>query len=363
MVKTHNHLWPKVVSWRNLCAAYDRCRRRKRGKPEAAEFDFAWESELLRLQRELCDGSYLPGPYRNFYIYEPKRRRISAAPFRDRVVHHALVRVLEPIYERRFIHDSYACRRRKGTHRAILRAQHYLRQHAFYLKTDIVRFFPNVDHVILLDTIGRNIRDPPLLDLVAKIIRSGVGVLANEATEHLFPGDDLFALLRPKGLPIGNLTSQFFANVLLDPIDHFIKEELRVPGYVRYADDLVLFGDDKQQIWEWRDRLHDRLGASRLTLHARKTQIRPARSGLKFLGMVLHRDSRRLQQSTLVRFNRRLRRLRWLWKHGQTTQYDIRRSLAASVAYANFGNSRGILRDLWRRVRFCRASRPATASN
>ncbi|HEY5315564.1 MAG TPA: hypothetical protein VIK18_23740 [Pirellulales bacterium] len=105
------------MSWENLCAAYARCRRRKRGKPEAAEFEFAWESELLRLQRELRDGSYLPGPYRNFYIFEPKRRKISAAPFRDRVVHHAVVRVLEPIYERRFIDDSYACRRHKGTRR------------------------------------------------------------------------------------------------------------------------------------------------------------------------------------------------------------------------------------------------------
>ena len=152
MARTYRNLWPRVVSWDNLTAAYQRCRRRKRSNPDSARFDFAWESELLRLQQELRDGSYQPGEYRNFYIHEPKRRKIGAAPFRDRVVHHAVVRVLEPIYERRFIQDSYACRRHKGTHRAIARTQFYLRRHSFYLKTDIVRFFPNVDHAVLLAT-------------------------------------------------------------------------------------------------------------------------------------------------------------------------------------------------------------------
>ncbi len=113
MAKTYRHLWPQVVAWENLCLAYRKCRRRKRSKPDAVRFDFAWESELLRLQRELVTGSYAPGPYHHFLIHDPKQRLISAAPFRDRVVHHAVVNVLEPLFERRFIHDSYACRRGK----------------------------------------------------------------------------------------------------------------------------------------------------------------------------------------------------------------------------------------------------------
>lgn len=354
MAHTHGNLWPRLTSWKHLCWAYQRCRRRKRTKPEAAAFEFNWEAELLRLQRELVAGAYAPGEYRNFYIHEPKRRKISAAPFRDRVVHHAVVGVLEPIYERRFTHDSFACRRGKGTHKAIERAQEYLRRHRFSLKTDIVRFFPNVDHEVLLATVRRSIRDKNVLSLVDQIVASGVGVLASEATEELFPGDDLFALARPKGLPIGNLTSQFFANVLLDGIDHFIKEDLRVPGYVRYADDLVLFGDDKRAMWEWHDRLRARLADLRLKLHPDKTQLRPSSAGLKYLGFVLKPDGRRLQQSTLLRLNRRLRRLRWLWRWRAVRPDAIRASLSATRAHAEFGNSRGVLRHVLRRARFAR---------
>ena len=354
MAHTFRSLWPQLVSWENLLAAYRRCLRRKRGRSDAAAFDFAWETELLRLQRDLCAGTYSPGAYRNFYIHEPKRRKISAAPFRDRVVHHAIVRVLEPLYEPRFICDSYACRRRKGTHRALRRAQYYARRHRFFLKTDIVRFFPNTDQAILLDTIFRRVRDERMRDLIAVVIASGAGVLAEEATHEFFPGDDLFSCIRPTGLPIGNLTSQFFANVLLDPVDHFVKEQLRVPGYVRYADDFVLFGDRKEQLWEWHDALRRRLADLRLKLHRQKTQVRPSRSGLKFLGFVVKPSGRRLQQSTLVRFNRRLRRLKWQWQHGLVSLEQIRASLCSTHAHAQFGNSQGVLRDVWRRVCFQR---------
>jgi len=357
MAITFGNLWPAMVSWENLVAAYRRCRRGKRSKPEAAQFDFAWESELLQLQRELEDGVYEPGEYRNFYIHEPKRRKISAAPFRDRIVHHALVRVLEPIYEPRFLSDSYACRRGKGTHRAILRAQQYLRRHEYCLKTDIVRFFPNVDHEVLAQIIRRRVCDRRILALIDRIIASGEGVLRDEGTNTYFPGDDLFAVSRPKGLPIGNLTSQFFANVLLDPVDHFVKEDLRVPGYLRYADDLLLFGANKQQLWDWRDALGERLAALRLRLHAGKTQVRPTSCKLKYLGLVLQRDGRRIQQSTLTRLSRRLRRWRWLWKHGVANSKELRHSLAATASHGSFANSRGVLRDIWRRARFRRGDR------
>lgn len=352
MAHTYRGLWPQVVAWENLVEAYRRCRRRKRSKPEAAAFEFAWESELLTLQRELIDGSYMPGPYVNFYIFEPKKRKISAAPFRDRVVHHAVVSILEPLFERRFIFDSYACRRGKGTHRAADRAQEYLRRYRYYLKTDVVRFFPNVDHDVLLSVIGEHIRDERLMDLIRLIIASGEGVLRDEATNDFFPGDDLFALLRPRGLPIGNLTSQFFANVLLDIVDHFVKEELQVPGYVRYADDLLLFADDKEQLWQWRDALRERLCNLRLKLHRHKTHVGQCADGLKFLGLVLFRDGRRLPQETVQRFSRRLRRLRWLRSNRRVSFAQIRASLKSWLAYAVQTNSIGIRRALWRRVKF-----------
>ena len=275
MAKSYCNLWPQIVSWDNLFAAYHKCRRGKRYEPEAARFDFDWERQLLVLQQELLTGTYQPAAYRNFYIHEPKRRKISAAPFRDRVVHHSLVRVLEPIYERRFIFDSYACRIGKGTHAAIDRAQGYLRRHKFLLKTDIVKFFPNVDHEVHRRIIAKSVRDDRTMALVDLILASGEGVLREEATNHLFPGDDLFSLLRPRGIPIGNLTSQFFANVLLDQLDHHVKETMRVLGYVRYADDMILFCDCKEELWQYRTSIAEFLQSLRLTIHPHKTFVQP----------------------------------------------------------------------------------------
>lgn len=355
MARSYRNLWPEVTSWSNLMLAYRRCRRRKRYKPAAVEFEACWESNLLRLQRELLEGCYQPGAYRHFHVFDPKPRKISAAPFRDRIVHHAVVNVLEPLYERRFIPDSYACRRGKGTHLAIRRAQYYLRARRFYLKTDIVKFFPNVDHQVLLELLERTIRDPRLMQLIRTIVESGRGILDDEAAPSYFPGDDLFAISRPRGLPIGNLTSQFFANVLLDPLDHFIKETLRVPGYVRYADDLVLFGDSKSYLWDCHHAVAAELARLRLKLHANKTQLRPCHRRLTFLGFSLSQSGRRLTQDGIRRFNRRLRRQRWLLKHGRLTPRDVGNSLRCWVSHANQANSKGIRRQLWKKVRFSRS--------
>lgn len=352
MARTYRNLWPDVVAWENLLLAYRKCRRRKRYKTVATAFDFRWEENLLQLQRELCDGNYQPGEYRHFHISEPKPRKISAAPFRDRVVHHALVTILEPIFERRFIYDSYACRRGKGTHRALDRAQYYLRRFDWCLKTDVVRFFPNVDHELLFRQISRSVSDERVLDLITVILRSGEGVLCDEATHHVFPGDDLFSVLRPRGLPIGNLTSQFFANVFLDPIDHFIKEQLRVPGYVRYADDLLLFGDTRQSLWQYRDAVADCLADKRLCLHPAKTHVRPTGTGVSFLGFRVGRNTRRLCQTAIRRFRRRMRQLQWDRKHGRTDFKTIRTSLQAWLVHSGTANTEGLRKDLLRALRF-----------
>jgi hypothetical protein len=189
------------------------------------------------------------------------------------------------------------------------------------------------------------------MKLIAVILQSGVGVLDDEATPGYFPGDDLFALSRPTGLPIGNLTSQFFANVLLDPIDHFVKEQLRAPGYVRYADDLVLFADDKDFLWRCHAALVKQLEKIRLRLHPDKTYVRPCRLGLKFLGFRLYRDGRRLLPRNYTRFTRRLRRLRWLRANGFIHSADIARSVSSWLAYARHANHIGMWRVLRRRLR------------
>jgi RNA-directed DNA polymerase len=351
LAKTFRNLWPHVVSWDNLVRAYRKCRRRKRHKPDAARFGFAWEANLLELQRRLRDGSYEPGPYRHFFIHDPKKRKISAAPFVDRIVHHAVVNVLEPIYERQFLFDSYACRRAKGTHRALDRAERYLRRYPYSLKTDVVKVFPNVDHALLLGILSQRIADAGLLELLRRIIASG------EAAFDKGPAG------RAVGLPIGNLTSQFFANVFLDRVDHFVKEELRIPGYVRYCDDLVVFGESKEQLRAALAALSRQFAGLGLRLHDDKTQLRPCHCGLKFLGFVLGSGRRRVQQTALRRLNRRLRRWRWLRKHGCLPGACVGRSMAVWRNWLGQANAVGVWRALRRRwVHGRRRTRPVTSS-
>jgi len=196
-------LFPHVVSWNNLLEAYRKAARRKRGKQAAAQFEFQIADRLLRLQAELISGAYEPGPYQHFTIHEPKRRKISAAPFRDRVVHHALCNVIEPLFEVQFHPHSYANRVGKGTHRAVDQLQYYARRYRYVLQLDIVRHFPSLDHMVLKEELCRVIQDERVRRLVEVILRSGEGVLANEYEMVYFPGDSLLAALRPRGLPIG----------------------------------------------------------------------------------------------------------------------------------------------------------------
>ena len=184
----------------------------------------------MRLQADLQRKTYTPGGYHHFFIHEPKRRKISAAPFRDRVVHHALCNLIEPIFDARFIPDSYANRVGKGTHAAVDRLQAFARRYRYVLRLDIVKHFPSLDHAVLTAEIARVVHDPDLLWLVEQILASGKDVLADEYPMVYFPGDDLFAANRPRGLPIGNLTSQFWSNVYMNPFDWFVQPRIRLPG-------------------------------------------------------------------------------------------------------------------------------------
>jgi len=189
------------LSFSNLYAAWKKAFKSTK-TAEAYEYSFHLERNLFALQAELGSGSYLPGAYRYFSITDPKKRIISVAPFRDRIVHHALVNILEPIYERSFFCHSYATRKNKGVHKAISQAQVYLRKNCWYLKMDIAKYFDSIDHNILFELLYRKIKDECILSVCRKIMDKG--------------GDG------KRGLPIGNLTSQFWANVYLDRFDHFI---------------------------------------------------------------------------------------------------------------------------------------------
>lgn len=217
-MKRHGNLWESLISFENLYLAYRKAIRGKRLRKDVAFFIVNAESELLTLQEQLQDKTYQPGRYRTFYVYEEKKRLISAAPFRDRVVHHALCNILEPIFERSFIVDLYSNRSGKGQHLAVKRAQYFARSFPYVLKCDIKKYFPSIDHGIMKGLLRKKIKCRDTLWLADLILdRSNL----QESVPDYFPGDELFTpVARRKGLPIGNQTSQFFANIYLNPLDH-----------------------------------------------------------------------------------------------------------------------------------------------
>lgn len=277
----------------------------KKRRPDAARFLLDLEPECLRLADELASGSWMPGAYRTFTIREPKTRVISAAPFRDRVVHHAIVSLLEPHFERRFVAHSYACRVGKGTHRALERATELSRRRRFVLKGDVMRFFPSIDHEILKGEVRRAIGDERMLEVLGRVI-DGAG--STEAEQVWFADDCLFTpASRRRGIPIGNLTSQFLANVMLDRLDHLVMDREGYGDYVRYCDDFLVFADSRPELWSLRERIGHALGEMRLVLHPRKGGVHSTASAVPFLGFTVRRGRRRLQRAGLVRATRRLR--------------------------------------------------------
>ena len=337
--------YASVHTWDNLYAAWRKASRGKRATPAVAAFEHKQEEELLRLQDDLASDAYLPGAYQSFHIHEPKRRLISAAPFRDRVLHHALCQVIGPELERTFAPESYANQVGKGTHRALNEAHRLCAKYKYVLPCDVRQFFPAIDHEILSALLAAKIKDPAILRLIAKVLASGEGVLAGEYEQHFFPGDDLLATLRPRGLPIGNLTSQFWANCYLTPFDHFVKRELRAAGYVRYVDDMLLFGDDKDELRRCDIRMRERLAKFRLALH-QGSHPRPTTEGVSFLGFILYPQQRRLKARKGWRFARRYRGLKSLARVGAIQWPKVRQIVQAWTNHLLQGDTHGLRRAL-----------------
>lgn len=327
-----------VYSFPNLLFAAHKAAKNKRSKASTADFLFRLEPELLSIQAELANKIWSPRGYRTFRIYDPKERIISAAPFRDRVVHHALCNIIEPIFERGFIFDSYANRVGKGTHRAIERFQKYALKYPFVLKCDIRKFFPSLDHQVLKQEIRRRIWCPDTLWLIDTIIDGSNS--QEDVPHHFFPGDDLFTHHeRRRGLPIGNLTSQFWANVYLDRFDHFAKETLRVPGYIRYVDDFVLFADSKEQLNQWRGDLQDFLNGLRLVLHPNKTQVFRCADGVPFLGFQVFPYHCYVRKEKVRRYRRFLKKKIKQYRARQIAPDELENALNAWLGHVRFGQS------------------------
>ncbi|MDP2866017.1 MAG: reverse transcriptase/maturase family protein, partial [Elusimicrobiota bacterium] len=273
-MNTSKQLYERVCSFENLYSAFLKAARGKSARLDCAGFAYGREREILQLQSELLNGTYRHGPYREFEVKDPKRRQVKAAPFRDRVAHHALCNVIEPIFEARFIPDSFACRKGKGTLAALEKCRTLARRFCggYVLKADISKFFYSVDHGIMLNTLGQRLADKRMLALISEILASS----EDARFRAYFPGDDLFALQRPTGIPIGNLTSQLFSNIYLTKLDYFVKQELRWKPYLRYMDDFLLFGPEKKELRLILSRIEAFLAEIlRLRVHPKKRTVSP----------------------------------------------------------------------------------------
>lgn len=345
-------LWPQIIAPENLEAAFRAARRGKRSRDAVARFALDQEAELLRLRQALSAQTWRPGAYRQFTIYDRKPRLICAAPFADRVVHHALMRVVEPHLDRRMYFHSYACRSGKGVHAAVTQYQHWARHYAHVLKLDVRQYFPSVDRALLKAELARYLKDAAVLHLFGAIIDQAP---PSAAAPAYFPGDDLLTpLTRPRGLPIGNLTSQVLANLYLNRVDHWIAQHHR-GGYLRYVDDLILLGDDKTALWAMRDAVGERLAALRLHLHPDKAQVMRTDRKVDVLGYQVAQSQRWLRAENPRRARQRLRSLAHAYATGRADWPDVRQSVRAWIGHAVHADTEGLRRQVLGAVSFTRA--------
>ena len=353
-MKRYGNLWPQIIAFENLLEASSKAQRGKRFRPNVLAFHHNLEGELFKLQRELQDRTYRPGPYRHFEITDPKPRIISAAPYRDRVIHHALCNVIVPLLDRTFIDDTYANRIGYGTHRALKRFTKFARSSRYVLQCDVRKYFPSIDLDILKAKLRRKIKCRPTQWLIETIIDSSSDLFP---TIDYFPGDDLLTPLeRRRGLPIGNLTSQFFANVYLSDFDHFVKEYLQCNKYLRYVDDFALFDDDWGYLHECRQQIEDYMTTLRLRIHPIKSQLFETKHGANFVGFRVLPHQIRVRNDNLRRGRRRLRQLQQGYASYSVSYKDLIQCLSSWDAHLQHGDTYRVRRALFDHTWFRRGS-------
>lgn len=327
-MRRHHHLYEEICSFKNLLLATWKAQKGKRYKNSVSRFNLEIEKELVEIQNLLLRKEYQVGSYKQFYVYDPKKRLISALPYRDRVVQHALCNIIEPIFDRSFIHDSYACRKGRGTHKAVNRFTEFCRKNDYVLKCDIRTYFASIDHQVLYKLIKKKIKDPEVLWLIRTII---------DSTPN-------------PGIPIGNLTSQIFAGLYLNGLDHYLKEEIKCRYYIRYMDDLAVFDNDKGRLKGIKHSIGDYLVRLKLTMHPNKCHIFPAKDGVKFLGYKAYADHRLILMPNIKRFRRRMRKYTKLWRKGLVKMQKITCSIQSWLGYAKHADSYSLRRKLFSEI-------------
>tara|TARA_B100001123_G_scaffold178359_1_gene204442 strand:- start:174 stop:1154 length:981 start_codon:yes stop_codon:yes gene_type:complete len=317
---------PRVLRWDNLLLAYCRAEKGLRRKQEARLYASRLNRNLRFLRKGLEDGSFPFGFYRRFQVRDPKRRVIHAPSFPERVAQHALFNVCEPFLERRLLHDVHACRKGRGTHGALRRAQIFARRHQWRLRLDVRKFFDSVPHAILLVKLATVFKDPLLLQLFESILNG-----YQTSPRH--------------GLPIGSLSSQHFANFFLSSLDRLAKETIQVPGYLRYMDDFVLWADSREFLLQARDELISHLAELGLTLK-RMSQPVSTEDGMIFLGHKVFPFRMEVERRARTRFVRKARHLRFQWDRGEIPDLELQQRHAALSGYGSLANLRPLQRQL-----------------
>jgi RNA-directed DNA polymerase len=321
-------LWEQVVAPENLWQAYLKAKKGKSRRPDVAKFSLMVEAELMDLRNALVTDTYQPAGYRQFYIHDRKPRLISSAPFRDRVLQHALMQVVEPLFEAQFSDHSWACRQGKGTHKAVHCYQNWAKRYAYALKMDVAQYFHSIDHACLLQKLLKIIDDQRIFELFQLII-----VSSGQATG--------------KGLPIGNLTSQVLGNLYLNDLDHSITDTLGLKAYIRYVDDMVLLSDDKTLLWSALAQIKQKLAEDHLVLHPRKIYITPTRCGLDFLGYRVYPRFIQLRHDNGYHFVRRFKKRILAYQRGKIDWQKLNAAVQAWLGHAKKADTLGLRKALF----------------
>jgi RNA-directed DNA polymerase len=328
-MKTHKNLYEKIYSIENLESAFKKSRKGKTKKSYIIEFEKNLRNNLTKLMIELVSETYKPRPLITFIIREPKTRKISKSDFRDRVIHHAICNIIEPLFDKTFIYDSYANRKGKGTLKAIERFDEFKRKASknftipcYALKMDIEHYFDNVDHETLIKILSKKIIDEKTINLI-KII------LQNHKTHQA-----------GKGMPLGNLTSQFFANAYLNELDKFVKHKLNAHHYIRYVDDFVILHESIDKLERYREQIDDFLKVNlQINLHSQKSRIIKTNHGIPFLGLRIFDRHKLLKKTNIRKFRNKLRAHKIEYEEKTETYDKIYDFLEGWINYAKQANS------------------------
>ena len=349
-------VYDKMCSYEDLEISYREARKGKRYRPEILKFSDKLETGLDLLLFELNEQVYEMGRYRMFYVHEPKLRLVMSIPFHDRIVQWSIYRYLFPFYDKQFIEDSYACRKDKGSHAAADKLQYWLRQahrkelenpdkKCYYLKLDISKYFYRVNHEILLDILRVRIHDDKMMTLLERIINNPnqkFGLPAGFSPEDC-PYEDW---LDDTGMPIGNLTSQMFANIYLDQLDQFCKHTLGISHYIRYMDDVIILSESKEELHRWKDCIERFLNECLALSLNNKTAIRPITLGIDFVGYKIWATHRKLKKSTARKIIRKVKVICYQLSIGEMTKDEFKRRAASYHGILIHCNSHGLCTEL-----------------